>query len=270
MTSQKVSKIKAGDNLKESVQEVVNGLGGFGKFIKSGEAVLIKPNYNTADESPASTAPDFLQAVVELTYEAGAAKVIVGESSTFTIKNHTITTKKTLTEGGVYELKKLSKPPEIMIFDEHEWVTMQIPGAKYQKSVSFPKIITEVDKIILLPCAKTHSMANFTGALKLVVGFMKPIERIKLHMGKISEKAVEMNLLYQPDLVIMDARKCFITGGPCKGEVRKPGLIFASESRVAIDIEEVKTIQTFEENNLAGKKAEELTQIKYARELGIK
>lgn len=268
--NQKVNKVKVGNDLKESMREVVDSLGGFGKFIKSGETVLIKPNYNTADASPASTAPDFLQAVVELTYEAGATKVIVGESSTFTIKNHTITTKKTLTEGGVYELKKLSKPPEIMIFDEHEWVTMQIPKARYQKSVSFPKIMTDVDKIILLPCAKTHSIANFTGALKIVVGFMKPIERIKLHLGKVSEKVVEMNLLYQPDLVIMDARKCFITGGPSRGEVREPKLILASESRVAIDIEEVKTIQAYEGNSLADKEAEELTQIKYARELGIK
>ena len=269
MMNQKVNKVKVGNDLKESMREVVDSLGGFGKFIKSGDTVLIKPNYNTADASPASTAPDFLRIAVELIYEAGAAKVIVGESSTFTIKDHTITTKETLTEGGVYDLEKLSKPPEIMIFDEHEWVNKQISGAKYQKSVSFPKIMTEVDKIILLPCAKTHSIANFTGALKIVVGFMKPKERIKLHMGKMSEKVVEMNLLYQPDLIIMDARKCFITGGPSKGEVREPGLIFASGSRVDIDIEEVKTIQKYKGNSLADKNAKELPQIKYARELGI-
>jgi uncharacterized protein (DUF362 family) len=87
--------------------------------------------------------------------------------------------------------------------------------------------------------------------------------------NKVPEKVAEMNLLYKPDLVIMDARKCFISGGPAKGEVREPGLILASESRVAIDIEEVKIIQGYEGNSLIGQKPEELRQIKYAQELGV-
>ncbi|HWQ89700.1 MAG TPA: DUF362 domain-containing protein [Desulfitobacteriaceae bacterium] len=266
----KVIMQKAEANIKASVEKLILELGGFERFVKAGETVLIKPNYNTADPPPASTALDFLQATVELCFEAGAGKVIVGESSTVTMYDHSLFTKKILCEACVYDLEKLPKPPEVYIFDDHEWVKKYTASAKYIKKVSLPRIIDEVDKIILLPCCKTHFIAQYTGALKLIVGFMKPSERIKLHMGhEVPEKVAEMNTVYKPDLVIMDARKCFINGGPGKGEFREPGLILASEGRVAIDIEEVKIIQSFEGNSLARQKPEELRQIKYAKELGI-
>ncbi|MCX5780193.1 MAG: DUF362 domain-containing protein [Firmicutes bacterium] len=261
---------KAAADIKSSIRDLVQELGGFEKFVKAGETVLIKPNYNTADAPPASTAPDFLKAVVELCFAAGAGKVIIGESSTYTITNHSVSTQKILCAACVYDLEKSSPPPEIYIFDDHEWITKDIPGAKYLKKVSVPKIMNEVDKIILLPCCKTHLIAQFTGALKIIVGFMKPSERIRFHLGnKVPEKVAEMNILYKPDLIIMDARKCFINGGPAKGEVREPGLILASNGRVAIDMEEAKIIRSFAGNSLEGHKPEELRQIKYAQELGV-
>jgi uncharacterized protein (DUF362 family) len=267
---EKVIVQEATADIKQSIKDVVGKIGGFSRYVKPGETVLIKPNYNTADESPASTAPDFLKAVVELCFELGASRAIVGESSTFTIKNHSISTKKTLCKACVYDLEKSEQPPEIYIFDDHEWVEKKIEGAKYLKKVSVPKIMDEVDKIILLPCCKTHFIAQFTGALKIIIGFMKPNERIGLHLGRVSEKVAEMNTLYAPDLVIMDARKCFITGGPSKGEVREPNMVLASIGRVDLDIAAINIIQKFGGNSLAGRDPESLTQIRYAKELGIK
>lgn len=260
---------KAESDIKKSIKQLLLELGGVENFVNPGESVLIKPNYNTADDPPASTAPDFLEAVVELCFEAGAGRVIVGESSTLSITNHSASTKKILCTTCVYDLEQAPRPPEVIIFDDHEWVKKDVPGAKFLKTVSVPKIMDEVDKIILLPCCKTHFVAQFTGALKIIVGFMKPRERLRLHMGNVPEKVAEMNTIYRPDLIIMDARKCFINGGPAKGDMREPGLILASEGRVAIDIEEVKIIQGFDGNSLADINPEDLTQIKYAKELGL-
>lgn len=265
----KVAIQKAENDIKKSVRQLLLELGGIENFVKPGESVLIKPNYNTADDPPASTAPDFLQAVVELCFEAGAGKVIVGESSTLSITNHAASTKKILYATCVYDLEKLSCPPQIYIFDEHEWVRKEIPRSKFLNTVTVPKMMDEVDRIILLPCCKTHVVAQFTGALKIIVGFMKPQERMRLHLSKVPEKVAEMNTIYQPDLVIMDARKCFISGGPARGDLREPGLILASEGRVAIDIEEVKIIQSLAGNSLAGTNPEDLTQIKHALDLGL-
>ena len=67
----------------------------------------------------------------------------------------------------------------------------------------------------------------------------------------------------------MDGRKCFINKGPSEGELVEPNLILASESRLAIDLEEIKIIQSFAGNSLAGIRPEDLGQIKRAQELGI-
>ncbi len=257
-------------NIKHSMKKLVWELGGFEKYVKPGDIVLIKPNYNTADAPPASTALDFLQACVELCFEAGAGRVIVGESSTLSQNNHALFTQKILCKSCVYDLISSDPAPEVYIFDDHGWVTRHIPHGKHLKKVLLPDILDQVDKIILLPCCKTHFIAQFTGALKIAVGFMKPADRIKMHMSrKVPEYIAELNTIYQPDLVIMDARKCFINGGPAEGEVREPGLILASESRIAIDMEEVKIIQRFEGNSLAGLRPEELQQIRYAVDLGV-
>ena len=68
----KVSKVKAKKNLKASILEAVNLLGGFGRFVNKGEVVLLKPNFNTADPFPASTDISFLKAVTELIYDCEA------------------------------------------------------------------------------------------------------------------------------------------------------------------------------------------------------
>jgi uncharacterized protein (DUF362 family) len=158
---------------------------------------------------------------------------------------------------------------EVIPFDEHEWLKKEIPKGKYLKKVSIPKILDQVDKLILLPCVKTHFIAKFTGSLKLQVGIMKPSQRMFLHFINVQGKIADLNTIVHPDLIIMDARKCFVTRGPSEGLVKEPNLILASESRVSTDIEGVKIIQSYPENCL-NIKPEELPQIKRAKELGIK
>lgn len=262
----KVGKIQASKNLKESILKAVDeisGQAGFKKFIKKGDVVLLKPNFNTADSPPASTDINFLKAVVELVYESGAKLVMIGESSTMSMN-----TRKILEKRGVFDLLNMEQPPRIYVFEEGKWIKKEIPNGKFLKSVYAPEILERADKLILLPCLKTHKQVQFTGALKLSVGFMKPSQRIRLHFRNIQEKIADLNKIIEPDLIIMDARKCFISGGPAHGEIREPNLILASTDRVAIDIEGVKIIQSYKGNSLVGIKPEELPQIKGARYLG--
>jgi len=264
-----VSQAKFEGSLRQTILKAVDEIGGFSKFIKTGDVVLLKPNFNTADPYPASTDFEFLKTIVELVYEGGAKSVIIGESSTVTMN-----TRKIMEKLGIFKLLDMETPPRIYAFEEDNrinkgidnWIKKEIPGAKYLKSVSIPEILTRADKLILLPCLKTHIQAQYTGALKLSVGFMKPAQRIPLHLRNIQEKIAELNKIIHSDLIIMDARKCFIKGGPVKGEVREPNLILVSDSRVAIDVEGVKIIQSFKGNSLAKIQAEELPQIKRARE----
>ena len=260
----KVAKAEFQKDLKQTILKAVDEIGGFKKFVKKGDVVFLKPNFNTADPYPASTNFEFLKAIVELVYDFGAKLVMIGESSTVTMN-----TRKIMNKLGIFDLLEMEQPPRIFVFEEGEWVKKEIPEAKYLKSVSIPEILSRADKLIFLPCLKTHIQAQFTGALKLSVGFMKPFQRVPLHLKNIQEKIAELNKIINPDLIIMDARKCFIKGGPARGEIREPNLILASEDRVAIDIEGIKVIQSFKGSDLDGIDPWQLPQIKRAVEFGL-
>ncbi len=155
------------------------------------------------------------------------------------------------------------------VFEERNWVTKKIPHGKYLKSACVPELLDQVDKLILLPCLKTHFKAQFTGSLKLSVGFLKPRQRIGLHLRYLQEKVAELNQIIHPDLIIMDTRKCFINKGPAQGETKEPNLILASDDRIAVDVEGIKIIQNFNGNSLAEIDPWKLPQIRRAVELGI-
>jgi uncharacterized protein (DUF362 family) len=261
---EKVSKIKVKDDLRNSILEAVDRIGGFKKFINPGETILLKPNFNTADSFPASTDLEFLKTVVELIYEYDPKIIMIGDSSTMSIN-----TRETMEKIGVFELERMEKPPRIYVFEERKWIKKKIPGAKYLKNVSVTNFLDRADKIILLPCLKTHFLAQYTGALKLSVGFMKPYQRVPLHARHLQDKIAELNKIVPADLVIMDARKCFINKGPAKGKIKEPNLILASDDRVAIDVEGIKIIQSYRGNSLKGINPLEVLQIKRALELGI-
>ncbi len=247
-------------NIKKSISEAISGLGVFPGLIKKGDKVLLKPNFNTADPFLASSDLEFLKSVAELVYEAGAREVVLGDSSTIYQR-----TEKVMEKMGVYSLEELDKPVRVVNFDKGKWIKKEIPGGKYLKSVSVPEVLETVNKLILLPCLKTHFIAGFTGSLKLSVGFIKPVERTFLHARNIQEKIAEMNTIINPDLIIMDGRKCFITDGPAKGELREPNLILASRSRTEIDMEGIRIIKSFPGNDLSEVSPRDFQQVKIAK-----
>lgn len=259
-----VSRVLVNKNLKNAVCQVVEKIGGFKKIIKKGDVVLLKPNFNTADPFPGSTDFEFLKIVVELVYECDPKIVMLGDSSTMSLN-----TRKIMEKLKIFDLEKMKLPPRVYVFDERPWVKKEIPDGKYLRSIYVTHYLDKADKLILLPCLKTHFLAQFTGSLKLSMGFIKSFHRVRFHMRHLQEKIAELNKIIHPDLIIMDARKCFINRGPDKGEVANPNLILASKDRVAIDVEGIKIIQGFKGNSLKDLNPLEITQIKKSKEFGI-
>jgi uncharacterized protein (DUF362 family) len=239
-----VSKVKVEHDLKASVVKAVELIGGPGKVISPGDRVILKPNFNSADSYPGSSDLEFLKVVIRLLQEAGA-KVVVGESS-----------------GGIWRptrkvmvkldaLRQLTDiGAEVIAFDDRawDWVSVRVDG-DYLKEVTVPRSVYEADKIVYVPCMKTHQIARFTLSLKLAVGFVHPGERRSMHMRNLERKIAEFNLALQPDLIIMDGRKAFVSGGPATGELVEPGVIMASGDQVAIDVEALKILGSYKSKN---------------------
>jgi uncharacterized protein (DUF362 family) len=156
---------------------------------------------------------------------------------------------------------------ETIFFDEQKWVKINV-GGQYLRSVSLPERAMEADKVVYLCNLKTHFRADFSLSLKLAFGFVKQSERLAFHLRHLKEKLVDVNLVVHPDLIIADGRKCFITGGPFSGEVREPNVILASGDRVALDVEAIKIIASYEGSKLKDDPWS-YTQIRRAVELGL-
>ena len=256
-----VSKVGNVKNLKDDILKAVDLIGGFKKVVSKGDEIWLKPNFNTADPPPASSDPEFVKAVIELLFEHGAGKVILGESSMVSLS-----ARKVLAETGMIA-KAEEAGAELIFFDEGRWVKVST-GRKYLKEVSLPENALKAEKLVYVCCMKTHRWAKFTLSLKLAVGFMKPSERMMLHARHLEEKIADLNLVVNPNLIIMDGRKCFITGGPANGELREPNVILASGDRIAIDVEALKIIQSYEGASL-NQNPWSYAQIRRAVELGI-
>lgn len=241
-----VSKVKVEGDLKTSVTKAVELIGGLEKVVSKGERVMVKPNFNSADPYPGSSDLEFVKVVIRMLTEAGA-KVVVGESS-----------------GGIWRptrrvMEKLDAVrqltdmgAEVIAFDDKErrwdWVRVRVDG-DYIREVTVPGSVYEADKIVYLPCMKTHRFARFSLSLKLAIGLVHPGERRRMHMRNLERKTAEFSLALQPDLIIMDGRKSFVSGGPDKGELVEPGVIMASGDLVAIDVEALKILGSYKAKN---------------------
>jgi uncharacterized protein (DUF362 family) len=239
-----VARVMADGDIRSSVDRAITLLGGLGQAINRGDKVLVKPNFNSPDPYPGSTDLVFLRAVLELLLEAGA-RVTIGESSGGIWRP----TRNVLRKLGVSELAR-HLDVELFAFEDRadDWVRIKING-DYLDTVTVPRSAYEADKIVYLPCMKTHKFARFSGALKLGVGFMHPGERLALHTRNLEQKVAEINLVWQPDLIIMDGRKAFASGGPEKGELVEPGVIMASGDLVAIDVEALNILASYKAKN---------------------
>jgi uncharacterized protein (DUF362 family) len=259
-----VAKVLVSDGVKPAVGRCLELLGGLDRAIKRGERVLVKPNFNSPDPYPGSTDLGFLRAVLELLKDAGA-EIVVGESAGGLWRP----TRNTVNKLGALDLLD-EMGLEFIAFDagETDWVEVPVEGEFLQR-VTVPKVMYEADRLVCLPCMKTHKFARFTLSLKLSMGFVHPAERLAYHMSNLEQKVAEINLVRQPDLVIMDGRKAFVSGGPEKGELVEPGIILASGDMVAIDLEALKVLQSYDGDNQLGGDPYELPQIAIALKHGL-
>ncbi len=261
-----VSFVVTSNDVKSDIRKAVALLGGFDKSIKPQDRILLKPNFNSDDPPPGSTALDFLVAVIDLLREQGCTKISVGES----VGRPWVPTEKVFKNAGLLSRMAEMKIP-LLDFDKSQFLNVPISG-EYLDLIAYPKDLESFDKIIYLPTMKTHYLAGFSMSLKLTVGMTHLADRTLLHGDNsmfVSQRAVEMSIPVKPDLIIMDGRVSFVSGGPAIGLAVHPGVVLASGDPVALDVQGVRLLQNYAAvNHLAGD-AWNLPQIKTAVKHGL-
>ncbi len=253
------------EEVKPAVAKAVELIGGFEKIGVEGREVLVKPNVNSDDPYPATTNPEVVRAVVELLYEAGAEKVVVGDMSGI----YWLPTRRSMERTGI-AAAAIEAGAELAYFEEEEWVTVAPPGAEHLASFSIPKRVYSAEVLVSLPVVKTHRYATFSMSLKNFVGIVCGADRRRLHTSRHMEEMIaELNLAVAPDLVVMDGTRSMVAGGPTRGSVKETSLILASGDRVAVDVAGLGVIRSYGEWRRVAGSPWEQRQIKRAVELGL-
>ncbi len=239
----------------------------------SGKKAAIKANFNSADPFPASTHPDTLTAIVDFLKENGAGITVAERSG---MGN----TKKVLEETGVLQLAG-NKGFDVVVLDDLKsgWNRVKHNGIHWKNGFLFPDIFREADAVVQTCCLKTHRYGgHFTMSLKNSVGMVARNDpedghdyMAELHGSRYQRQMIaEINAAYEPVFVIMDAIEGFSKGGPDTGTLISPGLLLASNDRVALDAAGVAVLRIYGTTDAVSKGGIfEQEQIARAAELGL-
>lgn len=231
-----------------------------------GKKVVIKPNFNSADEAPGSTHNDTLsQLVVEL-HEANARSVTLGESS------GPPKTQGVMEKKGTFDLAKDVRF-DVVDYEqiaEQDWV--KFFSTNWPDGFALPRLVVESDYNVSTCCLKTHGFGGaFTMSLKLSVGLTPKSIRRTLHASPQMRRMIaELNTGYHPDLVVLDGVAAFTDGGPSRGELKAGNVMIAGTDRVAVDAVGVAMLKLLGANQaIMSKKIFEQEQLQRAVELKL-
>jgi uncharacterized protein (DUF362 family) len=241
----------------------------------SGKQVALKANFNSADPFPASTHLDTLRAIVQTLKEAGSMGITLAERSGMG------DTRQVLEQMGVLDLSEEMGFSTIVLdgVGKDGWIKFERGKTHWLNGFYMAKVFHDADKIVQTCCLKTHRFGgHFTMSLKNSVGLVaKKVPggmydyMWELHGSPFQRQMIaEINNHYNLDLVLMDGIKAFVTGGPEKGKEVEPGLLLASQDRVAIDAVGVAILKMYGAKGKVGEAdVFEQDQLKRAAELGF-
>lgn len=251
---------------------VESALGGLGVNVVKNKAVLIKPNFNTADITPGSTHNDTLVALVEKIWSMGAKSISLGDRS-YPL------TREVMEQKGVPALMQ-ERDVSIVDFDNldpKDWVKLTSTDSHWRDGFRVARPVLEAECLISTCCLKTHQYGGvFTLSLKNHVGVV-PTTRHgydymkELHSSPHQRKMIaEINAPFTPDMVILDGIDAFVDGGPAEGKRARGNVFLASADRVAIDAVGVAILKSLGSNNqIMNSKIFDQEQIARAAELGL-
>ncbi len=214
--------LRAGENVKGTVQRSVNMLGELA--IKKNDVVVVKPNvcYPKNIENMIITDARVLEAVLDIV-KRKTKNVLVVESNSISG-----TAEKRMTDTGMMNVVKecdvdflnLSKDD----VEEHE-----VAGCVLE----IPKTVLEADFLVNLPKLKTNDMVYISVAMKNMFGILAN-EKKKLHEN-LPEILAYLNKILRQDLIVVDGIIGMEGMGPIRGSPVPLGLIISGSNPVTVD-----------------------------------
>ncbi len=231
-----------------------------------GKKVVIKPNFNSADDTPGSTHNDTLAQIVTELHARNARNVTLGESS------GPPKTQGVMEKKGTFDLAREHRF-DVVDYEqiaENDWIAF--PSEHWPQGYSLPRHVVEADYNVSTCCLKTHGFGGvFTMSLKLSVGLTPKSIRRTMHSSPDMRRMIaELNTGYRPDLIVLDGVVAFTDGGPSRGTLKTGDVMIAGTDRIAVDAVGVAMLKHLGANQaIMGRKIFEQEQIARAVELKL-
>ena len=259
------------DKIINKVNDGIEKIGGWEKFVKPNDRVLLKVNLigpKTA-ESAAVTNSEFVRALTRILKSKGCI-VWIGDSAGGAIAGIAPTAKALITSG----LEKVAAEEGAVIKNfDREGVVEVVPVSMKDEKMYIAKPLFDADVVINLPKVKTHSAGIYTGAVKNLFGCIPGLRKAKYHkmapdprdFGNI---IVDIHKAVKIKLNIMDGIESMQGEGPTAGEVYKSNKILISDDPLALDtiavnmlgikVEDVPILFTAQKRNLGETRIEDI------------
>ncbi|HUT36803.1 MAG TPA: DUF362 domain-containing protein [Planctomycetota bacterium] len=203
--------VARGGDPAQNVRRALDAAGGLKALVKGRQTVVIKPNmaWDLPPDTGANANPATVAAVVALCREASPdARVVVFDRTM------------ARDPAGPYRTSGIADAVRkaggtVHVVDENRFHEVAIPDAFALERWSFYELVLfqdQVDVLINIPAAKTHSTSGLTLGMKNVFGMVGG-ERGQLHQ-QIHEKIADLNRVVKVDLTILDATRVMFRNGP--------------------------------------------------------
>ena len=231
--------IGSGPSAAENARKAVDAVGGIRSFISKGDVVVVKPNigWDRTPEQAANTNPDVVIALAEMCLSAGAKEVRVFDRTCNEPRRCYV-------NSGIQQAveeyaKKHHAGSSLRIYhvEARKFQQTDIRDALVLSRWDLYRDVLEADKVVNVPVAKHHSLANVTLALKNMMGVMGG-NRGQVHF-RLPECLVDINRKVPTHLTVIDATRILLRNGPSGGnlaDVKEVGKVFASADIVGADV----------------------------------
>jgi uncharacterized protein (DUF362 family)/Pyruvate/2-oxoacid:ferredoxin oxidoreductase delta subunit len=220
--------------VRAALEEALRRLGGLKDFIKPGDSVLLKPNFlrTARPEAAVTTYPAVVEAVALMVRDAGAIPVL-GDSPALQSCERV---------AEVSGIAAVCRRLNIPLLPFKEKVVVGTDGRGHFRRFDVAKEVTEVDRIINLPKAKTHQQMTLTLGVKNLFGCIVGTDKSKWHLRAgmdsrfFGRMLAELALAVGADLTILDAVVGMDGDGPGGGRVRPFGFLAAGPNPFTLDV----------------------------------
>jgi len=245
-----------GGEAVDMFEKAMEALGGMGKFVKSGQKVLVKPNigWDVPPERAGNTNPELISRIIKSCLDAGASEVVVFD--------HTCDQwDRCYRNSGLEDAARNAGANVVPGNNESFYKEVSVPGGVKLKSTKVHRDLMDADVFINVPILKHHGSTTVSLSMKNLMGVVW--DRGFYHGNDLSQCIADFLTYRKPDLNIIDGYRMMTRNGPrgvSVSDVADLRALIAGKDIVAVDAAATM---------MFGEKPQDIKHIRIADEMGL-